>query len=72
MKTASDPLVRHLAIAVALKLAVLCALWWAFIRDEQVGVDIDRAAAHLVVSGAPAKVFSNAPSRPTPTSGAQP
>lgn len=72
MKTASDPLVRHLAIAVALKLAVLCALWWAFVRDDRVGVDIDRAAAHLVVSGAPANLATNAPSRPTPLSGAQP
>lgn len=72
MKAARDPLVRHLAIAVALKLAVLCALWWAFVRDERVGVDIDRAAAHLVVPGAPANVLTNAPSRPTPPSGAQP
>jgi hypothetical protein len=68
MKAARDPLVRHLAIAVALKLAVLCALWWAFIRDERVGVDIDRAAAHLVVSGAP----ETAPARTTSPSGAQP
>ncbi|MDZ7855992.1 cytochrome oxidase putative small subunit CydP [Sphaerotilus sp.] len=68
MKTLRDPLVRHLAIAVALKLAVLCALWWVFIRDERVSVDIDRAAAHLVVSGASV----DAPSRPTPPSGAQP
>lgn len=47
MKAAQDRLVRHLAIAVALKLAVLTALWWAFVRDERVGVDVDRAAAHL-------------------------
>lgn len=68
MKTTRDPLVRHLAVAVALKLAVLCALWWTFVRDERVGVDIDRAAAHLVVSGVPV----DAPTRPTPLSGAQP
>lgn len=72
MKAARDPLVRHLAIAVALKLAVLCALWWTFIRDERVGVDIDRAAAHLVVSGAPASALANASSRTTPPSGARP
>lgn len=40
-------LVRHLAIAVALKLVVLGALWWAFVRDERVGVDTQRAAAHI-------------------------
>lgn len=72
MKAARDPLVRHLAIAVVLKLAVLCALWWAFIREERVGVDIDRAAAHLVVPGASVDVLTNAPSRPTPSSGAIP
>lgn len=65
MKTTPDPLVRHLAIAVALKLAVLCALWWAFVRDERVGVDVDHAAAHL---GAPA----NASPLPSSPSGAQP
>ncbi len=40
-------LVRHLAIAVVLKLVVLTALWWAFVRDERVGIDIERAAAHI-------------------------
>lgn len=40
-------LVRHLAIAVALKLVVLAALWWAFVRDERVSVDAEAAAAHL-------------------------
>lgn len=68
MKSARDPLVRHLAIAVALKLAVLSALWWAFIRDERVGVDIDRAAAHLGAPGTPV----GTPSWPMPFSGAQP
>ena len=47
MKADHDTLVRHLALAVALKLVVLSALWWAFVRDERVCVDGDRAAAHL-------------------------
>lgn len=47
MKASQDRLVRHLVIAVALKLVVLTGLWWAFVRDERVGVDADRAAAHL-------------------------
>lgn len=47
MKPTADPLLRHLAFAVALKLAVLSALWWAFVRDERVAVDAHRAAAHL-------------------------
>jgi hypothetical protein len=47
MQAAQDRLVRHLVITVALKLVVLTGLWWAFVRDERVGVDADRAAAHL-------------------------
>jgi hypothetical protein len=48
---------------------VLTGLWSAFVRDERVGVDADRAAAHLgaVVDARPL------PSAPvSPTSGAQP
>jgi hypothetical protein len=65
MKATQDPLLRHLVIAVALKLAVLAGLWWAFVRDERVGIDVERAAAHL---GAPA----DATTLPTAPSGAQP
>jgi len=50
MKTLPDRLVRHLVIAVALKLAVLFALWWAFVRDDRVSVDAERTAAHLGTS----------------------
>lgn len=65
MKAVQDHLVRHLVIAVALKLAVLAGLWWAFVRDERVVVDVERAAAHLgaVVDATP---LTSAPS------GAQP
>ena len=40
-------LLRHLVWAVALKLLVLVALWWGFVRDDRVGVDPERAADHL-------------------------
>jgi hypothetical protein len=40
-------LARHLAIAVAIKLAALAALWWWFERDAAAPVDADRAAARL-------------------------
>jgi len=65
MKPPASPLLRHLATAVVVKLLVLTVLWWAFIRDGRVGVDAERAAAHL---GAPvdAKPLPSAPS------GAQP
>ena len=65
MKATQDRLVRHLAIAVALKLVVLTAIWWAFVRDERVGVDVDRAAAHM---GSPVDALS----LPSIPSGAQP
>ncbi|MET3603328.1 hypothetical protein ABIC99_001112 [Sphaerotilus sulfidivorans] len=53
--SAQDRLVRHLAVAIVLKLMVLTGLWAAFVQDEQVSVDADRAAAHL---GGPAPVVT--------------
>ena len=47
VKVDENPLLRHLVIAVVLKLVVLTALWWAFVRDERVSIDVERAAAHL-------------------------
>ena len=58
MRAAQDRLVRHLAIAIVLKLVVLAGLWWAFVRDGRTGVDADRAAAHL---GAPAHASPSPP-----------
>lgn len=40
-------LLRHLTAAVLIKLAVLVALWWAFVRDARVPVDPAAAACHL-------------------------
>jgi len=40
-------LVRHLAIAILVKLALLVALWWVFVRDHRVNVDADRAASQI-------------------------
>ncbi len=50
MSPENDPsrLLRHLAIAVIVKLLVLTALWWLFIRDQRVPVDAERAAAAIV------------------------
>ncbi len=42
-------LVRHLALAVIVKLAALAALWWVFVRDAHVAVDPDAVAAHVGV-----------------------
>ena len=43
-------LLRHLVIAVLIKLVLLTALWWLFIRDAHVSVDEDAIGARL---GAP-------------------
>jgi hypothetical protein len=56
----SDPtrLVHHLAIAVALKLVVITALWLAFVQDARVEVGAEQAAAHI---GSPTPPPSGAP-----------
>ena len=65
MKPADARLVHHLVIAIALKLLVLTALWWAFVRSDRVSVGPERAALHL---GLPAL----AATPPAPVSGVQP
>ena len=40
-------LLRHLAIAIVLKLIVLLALWWLFFRGASVTVDSERAAEKI-------------------------
>ncbi|WP_335582875.1 MULTISPECIES: cytochrome oxidase putative small subunit CydP [Cupriavidus] len=43
---------RHLAIAVAVKLMALALLWWCFIDGHRVAVDASHAAAHLGMASA--------------------
>jgi hypothetical protein len=43
-------LVRHLLVIVTLKVAVLAALWWVFVRDHRVPVDAERAADRFGVT----------------------
>lgn len=40
-------LLRHLGLAVAIKLVLLALLWWAFVRDHRVHVDPGRIEALL-------------------------
>jgi hypothetical protein len=47
-------LLRHLSVAVALKLAVLAALWWVFIRDQAVDTGSEQTASHFAIPAAPA------------------
>jgi ABC-type uncharacterized transport system permease subunit len=41
-------LLRKLAIVLVLKLAILLALWWLFVRDQGVAVDASGVATHLL------------------------
>ena len=47
MNTQNRRLIRHLIAIVALKLALLTGIWWAFIRDARVEVGVDEASDHL-------------------------
>lgn len=40
-------LLRQIVTAMLIKLVVLMALWWAFVRDVRVSVDAERVAARL-------------------------
>ena len=46
-------LLRHLGTAVAIKLVVLAALWWGFVRDGVVHAGSEQTAAHLAVPANP-------------------
>ncbi|MFZ2388310.1 MAG: cytochrome oxidase putative small subunit CydP [Polaromonas sp.] len=45
-------LVKKLALALVIKLAVLTALWWGFVRDQRVAVDDKSVATQLMDRGA--------------------
>ena len=47
MTPAERRLLRQLTIAVMIKLVVLSALWWMFIRDVHVSVDGDSLADRI-------------------------
>ena len=48
MKPSDQGLLRHLTLVVVIKLALITALWWAFIRDAKVAVDPGAMAAQVV------------------------
>ncbi|MDE2203528.1 MAG: hypothetical protein KGJ38_12535 [Burkholderiaceae bacterium] len=50
MSTNDRRLVRHLLVIVTIKVAVLGALWWVFVRDARVAVDAERAADRLILT----------------------
>lgn len=56
MTPSEQRLLRHLAIAVLIKLAVLVLLWWLFVRDARVDADAgsvgDRMSGTISTQGA--------------------
>ena len=48
MNLPDQGLLRHLVVVVLIKLALITALWWAFIRDAKVAVDTGAMAAQMV------------------------
>ncbi len=48
MKPQDKMLVKKLAVVLVIKLAVLVALWWGFVREQRVLVDGDVAAAQIL------------------------
>lgn len=51
-----DALRRHLVIIVVVKLAILFAIWWLFVREARVAVATDDAARRILSSpGEPAE-----------------
>jgi hypothetical protein len=47
MTPADRRLLRQLIIAVLIKIIVLTALWWLFVRDERIEVDGDGVADRI-------------------------
>ncbi len=52
MKPVETKLTGKLAVVLVLKIAVLLALWWGFVREQQVLVDADSVAAQLLQGAA--------------------
>lgn len=56
MTQAEGRLLRHLVVAVVVKLAILAMLWWAFVHGASIRVDAESAAARIGAAAPPAGV----------------
>ena len=59
MKPLDKILVKKLAAVLLLKLAVLLALWWFFVREERVTVDTNSMAAQFLQRAPPSSKGSS-------------
>ena len=48
MKPSDQGLLRHLTLVLVIKLVLITALWWVFIRDAKVAVDPGAMAAQVL------------------------
>lgn len=64
MDCQNSRLLRHLSLVVVAKLAVLGAVWWAFIQPAQAPQDSDSTASHLLASGPATAVPATPPQDP--------
>jgi len=48
MKPLNKTLAKKLAVVLVIKLAVLVALWWGFVREQRVTLDADSVAAQFL------------------------
>ncbi len=48
MNLSDRTLIQKLALVLVLKLVVLFALWWWFVRDQGIQVDSSRVAAQVL------------------------
>ena len=48
MNLSDQTLLRKLALVLVLKVAILLALWWVFVRQQHVAVDDNGVAAQLL------------------------
>ncbi len=46
-------LLHEIVVVVVLKLALITALWWTFIRDHKVEVDVGRMAVRVTAGAHP-------------------
>jgi hypothetical protein len=54
MDLSDTSLLRKLAIVLVIKLAILLALWWLFVREQGVAVDDSGVAAQFLPPAQPA------------------
>ena len=51
MKPQDNILVKKLAVVLVIKMVVLTALWWGFVREQRVMVDGNATAAQMLGTG---------------------